>query len=170
MEKRINKLIETYIIDFKDNIRKKMDELYFDEKSKVNDLLEHIYDYQRLTLTKDDFIKRKRIQNSIPISNRCNAKRANNEQCTRRRKSDSEYCGTHTKGTPNGYLNLDSCSDCNVQKIDVVAKEIDGIVYYIDEHMNVYRTEDILNGKENPEIIAKYHIQNGKTVLGEFLV
>ena len=170
MEKRINKLIETYVIEFKDNIRKKIDELYFDEKSKVNDLLEHIYDYERLSLTKDDFIKRKRIQNSIPISNRCNAKRANNEQCTRRRKSDSEYCGTHTKGTPNGYLNLDACSDCNVQKIDVVAKEIDGIVYYIDEHTNVYRTEDILNGKENPEIIAKYHNQNGKTVLGEFLV
>jgi hypothetical protein len=170
MEKRINKVIETYIVEFKDTIRKKIDELGFDEKSKVNDLLEHVYDYQRLSLTKDDFIKRKRIQNSIPVSNRCNARRANNEQCTRRRKTDSEYCGTHTKGTPNGCLNANTCNNSNEQKLDVVAKEIDGIVYYIDEHMNVYRTEDILNSKENPEIIAKYHIENGKTILGKFLV
>jgi len=170
MEKRINKIIETYVIEFKDNIRKKMSNLEFDAKDKVNDLLEYIYDYERLTLVKDDFVKRKRIQNSIPVSNRCNARRANNEQCTRRRKEDSEYCGTHTKGTPNGYLNLDTCGDCNLQKIDVVAKEIDGIVYYIDEHFNIYRTEDILNGKENPQIIAKYQNQNGRTIIKEFIV
>ena len=34
MEKRINKFIETYIVEFKDNIRKKMTELDFDEKTK----------------------------------------------------------------------------------------------------------------------------------------
>ena len=170
MEKRINKSIETYIVEFKDNIRKKIDELQIEEKTKVNELLEYVYDYQRLAMSKDDFIKRKRIQNSIPVSNRCNARRANNEQCTRRRKDGSEYCGTHTKGTPNGFLQTGACGDCNRQKIEVIAQDIDGIVYYIDKFSNVYRTEDILNEKENPQIIAKYKEKNGKIMITSFTV
>jgi hypothetical protein len=170
MEKRINKSIETYIVEFKDNIKKKIDELHIESKEKVNELLEYVYDYQRLSMSKDDFIKRKRIQNSIPVSNRCNARRANNEQCTRRRKNGSEYCGTHTKGTPNGFLKEGSCSDCTTQKLEVVAQEIDGIVYYIDKFSNVYRTEDILNEKENPQIIAKCQEKNGKNIIEGFIV
>ncbi len=170
MEKRINKSIETYIVDFKDNVKNKIGELNIDNKEKVNELLEYIYDYERLTMSKDDFVKRKRIQNSIPVANRCNARRANNEQCTRRRKDGSEYCGTHTKGTPNGFLQLGECSDTNTQKMEVVAKEIDGIVYYIDSFSNVYRTEDILNDKENPQIIAKYEVKNGKTCIKGFII
>ena len=40
--------------------------------------------------------------------------------------------------------------------IDVVAKEIKGIVYYIDNFNNVYNSEDIMQSKENPQIIARY--------------
>jgi len=170
MEKRINKSIETYVVEFKDNIRKKIDELKIEDKKKVNELLEYVYDYRRLSMSKDDFIKRKRIQNSIPVANRCNARRANNEQCTRRRKNGSEYCGTHTKGTPNGFLQTGVCGDCTNQKLEVVAQEIDGIVYYIDNFSNVYRTEDILNEKENPQIIAKCEEKNGRTLIKEFIV
>jgi hypothetical protein len=43
----------------------------------------------------------------------------------------------------------------------VFAEEIFGIVYYIDKQNNVYKTEDILEGKENPKIIAKCLKQNG---------
>ena len=170
MEKRINKLIETYVVEFKDNIKKKIDDLHIDNKDNVNELLEYVYDYQRLSISKEDFIKRKRTQNSIPISNRCNARRANNEQCTRRRKEGSEYCGTHTKGTPNGFLQMGECDDCNKQKLEVIAQEIDGIVYYIDKFSNVYRTEDILNEKENPQIIAKCEEKNGKKTIAGFIV
>ena len=170
MEKRINKIIETYVVDFKNNIKQKIDELNIENKEKVNELLEYVYDYQRLTMSKDDFVKRKRIQNSIPVSNRCNARRANNEQCTRRRKHGSEYCGTHTKGTPNGFLQEGTIIDSTTQKIEVVAQEIDGIVYYIDKFSNIYRTEDILNDKEDPQIIAKCEEKNGKKIIKEFIV
>jgi hypothetical protein len=170
MEKRINKSIETYVVEFKDNIKKKIDELQIEDKNKVNELLEYVYDYQRLSMSKDDFIKRKRIQNSIPVSNRCNARRANNEQCTRRRKNGSEYCGTHTKGTPNGFLQLGTSGECVDQKLEVTAQEIDGIVYYIDKFSNVYRTEDILNEKKNPQIIAKSEEKNGKKMIKGFMV
>ena len=168
MEKRLNKKIETYVIKFKDETRNKLNELNFSDKDKLNELLEFIYEYERMVFSKDDLVKRKRIKNSIPVSNRCNARRANNEQCTRRRKDGSEYCGTHAKGTPNGFVQMNECGDCN-KKIEVHAEDINGIVYYIDRFENVYRTEDIFIGKENPEIIAKYVKQNGTTTIKEFI-
>jgi hypothetical protein len=169
MEKRINKLIEAYITTFKDGIREKMVELSFENNSKVNELLEYVYDYNRLCLTHDDFVKRKRVKNTIPLLNRCNAKRANGEQCTRRRMKDCDFCGTHSKGIPHGSINNDvNEQGQNVQKIEVVAEDIKGIVYYIDKYNNVYHTEDILEGKENPRIIAKCVKINGNRCIPEF--
>jgi hypothetical protein len=156
MEKRLNKKIETYVTTFKDDIRKKISELSFDEKPKMNELIEFVYDYERMVLIKDDLIKRKRIKNAIPTLNRCNAKRATGEQCTRRRKANCEFCGTHTKGTPHGLMLSNESVDDAVRKLEVVAEEICGIVYYIDKFYNVYKTEDVVGGKSNPEIIAKY--------------
>lgn len=163
MEKRINKRIETYVTSFKDDVRKKINTLTFDEevKPKINELLEFVYDYERLVLVKDDLAKRKRIKNTIPALNRCNAKRANGEQCTRRRKDKCEFCGTHVKGTPHGLVQTCENVDSITQKIEVVAEEICGIVYYIDKFNNVYKTEDILEGKQNPTVIAKCVKQNG---------
>ena len=162
MEKRLNKKIEIYITSFKDSIRDKINTLTFVEKEKTNEVLEYIYDYERLVMAKDDLMKRKRIKNAIPVMNRCNAKRASGEQCTRRRKDKCDFCGTHAKGTPHGLVQTDGCSDCNVQKLEVVAEEICGIVYFIDKFNNVYNTEQILEGKQNPAVIAKYITHNGK--------
>ena len=43
-----------------------------------------------------------------------------------------------------------------MKKVTVYAKEINGIVYYIDNDGNVYDTEDVYQNKQNPKIIAKY--------------
>ena len=117
MEKRINKKVETYITTFKDSIRTKINSLNLDNKIIQNDLLEYVYDYQRLVISKDDIVKRKRIKNSIPLDNRCNAKRANGEQCTRRRKDNCEFCGTHIKGTPHGYYQINGDPECSTQNL-----------------------------------------------------
>jgi hypothetical protein len=155
MEKRLNTKLEEYITKFKDEIRVKTLELAFDDKRKIAELMEFVYDYDRLTLEKDDFIKRKRVKNSIPGLNRCSAKRANGEQCTRRRKEDCEFCGTHSKGTPHGLMQNETNAQNALQKMEVFAEEVKGIVYYMDKFNNVYKTEDILEGKENPAIIAQ---------------
>ena len=47
MEKRINQLLEKYLIQFKDNLKKKVAELDFEEKTKTNELLEYVYEYER---------------------------------------------------------------------------------------------------------------------------
>ena len=166
MEKKLNSRSELFLTAFKDNIRAKIIELKFEDKSKLNDLLEYVYEYERLIFSKDDLSKRRRVQNSIPTQNRCNAKRADNKQCTRKRKDGFEFCGTHSKGAPHGLAD-DVCGVCT-KKIDVVATDIMGIVYYIDKFNNVYKTEDILEGKTDPKIIAKSTINNGKICIPEF--
>jgi hypothetical protein len=155
MESRANKTIENYIIKFKDDIKSKIIEMNFAEKEKTAELLGYIYDYERLCFTKEDFSKRKRIKNSIPSTNRCLAKRASGEQCTRRKRDDCEYCGTHSKGTPHGTIINGETPENVMHKLDVVVEHIRGIPYYIDRFCNVYNTEDIQSGADNPRIITK---------------
>ena len=127
------------------------------KNEQVNQLLQYIYDYDRLSFIKEDFQKRKRVKNFVPIFDRCCAKRASDEQCTRRKKEGCEYCGTHVKGTPHGII-VENSSEIkvNTQKVEVWAQDIQGIVYYIDKNNNVYDTVDIIKNQMNPKIIAKY--------------
>jgi len=159
MEKRLNKKLDQYILNFKDSIREKTTQLDLNNNQDVNNLLQFVYDFDRLSFTKEDFQKRKRVKNFVPIFDRCCAKRATNEQCTRRKKDGMEYCGTHTKGTPHGIVDNQEVKVTN-QKIEVWAQDIQGIVYYIDNNFNVYQPEDIIINKTNPKIIAKY-VKNG---------
>jgi hypothetical protein len=165
MEKRINKKFENYITTLKENIREKSIELGMNDE-KMNDLIQYIYNYERMTLNKDDFMKRKRVKNVVPYFERCCAKRANGEQCTRRKKEECEYCGTHMKGTPHGLVE-DEENKQTMQKIELWAQEIMGIVYYLDKFGNVYQAEDIVNNKVNPKVICKYaktKMENGEDV------
>jgi len=156
MERRLNKKAETYVSGFKDNIREQATKLGITKDAQVNQLIQYIYDYERLCFTKEDFQKRKRVKNVVPYFDRCCAKRATNEQCTRRKKEGSEYCGTHMKGTPHGIIDNQNDNKPTTQKIEVFAKDIQGIIYYIDNNNNVYQAEDIIVNKMNPKIIAKY--------------
>jgi hypothetical protein len=162
MERRVNKKIESYITSFKDSIRDKAGNLGF-KNEQTNALLQYIYDYERLSLVKDDFMKRKRVKNVVPFFDRCCAKRANGEQCTRRKKEECGYCGTHMKGTPHGIVDDQEENKPLTQKIEVWAQDIQGIIYYIDKTGNVYQAEDIISNKVNPKIIAKY-VKNGEQI------
>lgn len=156
MEKRLNDKLKNYISSFKDGIRDKANELGLLDNEQVNNLVQYVYDYDRLTFAKEDFQKRKRVKNFVPIYDRCCAKRANEEQCTRRKKTGCEYCGTHIKSTPYGICDNQAENKITTQKVEVWAQDIHGIVYYIDKCNNVYETADIITNKMNPKIIAKY--------------
>jgi len=169
MEKRINKKLENYITDFKNNLREKIDSTSFvDIEKDKNNILQYIYDYERLHISKEDFSKRKRVKNTVPLFDRCCAKRASNEQCTRKKKTGIEYCGTHIKGTPHGIVLQNDENIQTTNKIEVWAQEIQGIIYFIDDNENVYRTEDIAANICNPKIIAKYKKNGGVYTIPEF--
>jgi hypothetical protein len=170
MEKRINEINAEYISKFKNDLRDKIIELGLDKHEKANEFLEHVYEYPRCTYSSEDFVKRKRIKNVVPMPSRCVAKRANGEQCTRKRRGDCEFCGTHYKGTPHGIINLDDAQSSSREelKLDVFAEEIGGIVYYIDKTRNVFKTEDILQSKLNPAVIARWEKNGDRYTIPEF--
>ena len=170
MERRLNKKVEGYITSFKDSIREKATSMDMHKNEQVSQLLQYIYDYDRLSFNKEDFQKRKRVKNFVPIFDRCCAKRANCEQCTRRRKDGSEYCGTHLKGTPHGIVDAQTEPKNTTQKVEVYAQDIQGIIYYIDKNNNVYQAEDIISNKVNPKIIAKYVKDGEKYSIPEFSI
>lgn len=157
MDRKLNKRIAEYIGDFKKQIKEKVVQLRFDDVSKVQDLMSFIFEYDRLVLSKEDVSKRKRVKNSIPNNNRCQAKRASGEQCTRKQKDGFVYCGTHIKGIPHGII-LNENTENNTQYIntEVIAEEINGIIYYLDKHGNIFCTEDVLKQIPDPKVIAHY--------------
>lgn len=165
MEKQLNKQIEAYLVQLKTQISEKITKLNFEEKQKISELVEFIYEYKRLQLEKEDVVKRKRVKNVIPNANRCIGKLANGSQCTRRKKKDNDFCGTHVKGIPNGCIQLDACGECNLKSVEVHAKEFNGIVYYIDQLNRIYKTEDVLSEKQNPLIIGNVVQRNGVDVI-----
>ena len=161
MEKKIGNKARVYFQNFKEDIKKYVDtNVNITPDSKAN-LLQFVYDYQPLEFTKQDFQKRKRVKNIVPFCDRCCALRANKEQCTRRRKDGSKFCGTHTKGIPHGEINQISSKPTHTKKT-VWAQDIKGIIYYIDDTNNVYDPQDVIENKIDPKIIAKY-IKEGDT-------
>lgn len=190
MERRISSKIDNYIIAFKDAVSLKIRELGSAASaavaSEVNasetnnsaivtstnttmdqfckQLTSFVYEYEKLKLLKEDFMKRKRVKNTVPIELRCLAKRANGEQCTRKKKEGCDYCGTHTKGVPCSIMDDDQ-EECNSpklnqQSVNIWVQNIKGIEYFIDGSQNVYKHEDVINNSTNPRIIAKYTKNN----------
>jgi len=160
MERRLNKKINDYVHEFKTNLVGKIQTMAGTENnSEMTKLINYVYQYNNFELNKDDFMKRKRVKSTVPVYERCCAKRASGEQCTRRKKDECHYCGTHSKGTPHGII-----SDCDpvpiTTNVEVVAIDIKGIIYYLDDSGNVYDTGDVIANIKNPRIIAKYE-KNG---------
>ena len=154
----------------KSSIIERMVRLCVTEKEELKEMLEYISEYEMLHLSKEDFEKRKRVKNVVPLFDRCCAKRANHEQCTRRKKSGSEYCGTHIKGSPHGKMDTSQYNENTpkVEKIEVWSEDIQGILYYIDNSGNVYKAEDIVRNKINPEKIARYIKEGNHYRIPEF--
>jgi len=160
MESRINKTIVTYVRSFKSDIGDKVKSMDLGVETS-NELMRFIFDYQKLTLKSNDFNKRKRLKNSIPVTNRCSACKANGDQCTRRRRGETEFCGTHSKGVPHGLIVENANVENQKQSVDIFGEDINGIIYYMDKYSNVYKMEDIMRQIENPSIIGDYTLSNG---------
>lgn len=152
MEQRTNACIEKYLHDFKSAIKAKILDLELGQKA--SELLGFVYDYENLTITKEEMVKPRRCreETKCPEANRCLAKRATGEQCTRRRKDDAEFCGTHCKGAPHGQV----ASDATVQHIELFTQKISGIVYFLDHVGHVYNTEHVMSSQQNPAVIATW--------------
>ena len=161
METRIKKKIDKHTVEFKDTVKEWFDLnncsiINLETKgNKTNEFLTFLYEHENIDLNTDDFKKRKRVKNVVPTCDRCNAKRANGEQCTRRRKDKHTFCGTHIKGVPHGIKDEVNEQD-EFTDLEIWTEDIKGILYYIDKFNNVYNPADILSDSKKPEIIGKW--------------
>tara|TARA_Y100000591_G_C21834167_1_gene701475 strand:+ start:640 stop:1143 length:504 start_codon:yes stop_codon:yes gene_type:complete len=160
MENKINRKIETYITNLRNTLQEKIDDLDIDKQVRTQ-LTNIIYNCELLQLSKDDFMKRKRVVSVVSLNERCTAKKASGEQCTRKKKSTCNFCGTHEKCQPHGIVELNN-NTIALKKREISIQDIKGIHYYIDNEYNVYNTADILSNVNDPRIIAKYREINGE--------
>lgn len=165
MDRRLQRKMDGYIQTLKIDMRHWVESRNLQDDMNMKDLLLYLYEYGGLHFDKEDFQKRKRVKNVVPQFDRCSARRASGEQCTRRRKEGNEYCGTHVKGTPHGEVEGKPEQE-QTTKVEVFLHEIHGINYYIDKETNVYKTEDILSNSKNPKIVAQYV----KNIKGEYTI
>jgi len=109
----------------------------------------------------DLFQKRKRKQNKKLAENElCMARKADNAQCTRRRKDGSEFCGKHCNNLKFGRFDDIEKYSNNDDYIKCESKQIDGHDYLWDKNTNIVYTYDV----DNPKIIGKLD-SNGKLIL-----
>ena len=170
MENRITKKVDTYCMRFKQDIKEwiETNKNLKDQTDIKSEFLQFIFDYDSINMSKEDFSKRKRVKNIVPNQLRCCAKRANGEQCTRRKKDDLEFCGTHIKGTPYGKLDYDVNEPTLAKKKETWVQEIQGIQSFIDEDGNVYDPGEILRNKVNPTVIARYDKKGDSYSISEY--
>lgn len=160
MENKINKKLDNYMEKYREALKSKIIELKMD-KDLQNKLLETIYSFNTLQLEKEDFMKRKRIVSSVSICDRCTAKKANGEQCTRKKKTNCNFCGTHDKFQPHGIVSL-SVNEKSLKRCSITIVDVNGINYYVDENNNVYDTADILSNNNKPSIIGLINKESQK--------
>ena len=154
MENRLTNKIQGYLTTFKADLMEQIR-----GGSNADELISYIQQYEEIPLSEDDFHKRKRSKNMVPLCERCIAQRIDRTQCSRRKQPDKDYCGTHAKGQP--YGNISSTSSTDIPQMNHHTKAVwcecvNGIYYYLDSEGNVYKTEDIVMNKPNPKVIANY--------------
>ena len=160
---------QPYFTQFKEDIQKKVVQLSFQqEKQKIQELLEYIYEYPPCPAEHPQNSShhsqppKKRVKPPVTQENRCMAKLSNGGQCSRQRLKEGQLCGSHNKVQPYGLVSLcpttlaKHAKEQDLISHEVFAVEIQGLVYYIDHGGNVFRTEDIMNDLPNPAIIAQY--------------
>lgn len=165
MEKRVNNKSKEWMDTFKEKLRELILAGRTDgsiKSEKAADILQYVYAYPALKFSKEDISRRQRVKNIVPYHDRCHARRADHGQCTRRKKAAGKFCGTHAKGTPHGIIE-DLNQENGLQKIDIWAQDIEGIISHMDKAGNIYDPQDIFQNVKNPRIIARYEKQSNGT-------
>jgi hypothetical protein len=156
-ENKLNASIKQHFEDFKNKLREQMG-----IQSSPSVIMDFVESYEFPALVEEDYSKKRRVKNPIPFHEKCIAKAANGDQCSRRKKKGSEFCGTHNKARPHGIITPPQeegeTEGENVVKkeIEVWLEDINGIMYWINDVGTVYHPDDIRNNIENPRVIAHY--------------
>ena len=156
-ENKLNASIKQHFDDFKNQLREQLG-----IQSLPPGIMDFVDSYEFPVLIEEDYSKKRRVKNPIPFHEKCIAKAANGDQCSRRKKKGSEFCGTHNKARPHGIITPPQAKGENEgenvvkKEIEVWLEDINGIMYWINDIGTVYHPNDIRTNIENPRVIAHY--------------
>lgn len=124
------------------------------------------------------FLKQKKKVNkrNLPCGERCLGRKMDFSQCTRKRKDNTEFCGSHIKNRPNGKIGDDgSCFhrkkgkrgrkrknlNNNVGENEILTTKFyhNGSLHLKDKHNIVYTYN-----QDYPVILGKYDEENQKII------
>lgn len=104
-------------------------------------------------------IKKKRKSKKGDTDILCLARKADGQQCTRRKKDHNDFCGKHSNNLKYGRIDDEVKFSNNDNYINTTIENINGVDYLVDNNNIVY-SYDI----DNPVIIGKKNTM-GKLVL-----
>ena len=104
-------------------------------------------------MTDVEIVKKKSRAKIVLPAYQCFAKCANGKQCTRARKPDADFCGTHAITNANMIA---SGEPEYLKCVEVWIQIVRGIPYFIDKFGNIYSAVDMVSNVENPRRIGKW--------------
>lgn len=124
-------------------------------------IIQHISDTKNMPSDSNLFAPKKRQTSKIDSGSQCCALTDKGTQCSRKRKGDNIYCGTHdpterAKKIKHILQPSNQTTNTKTTRIAIHEQIINGIHYYIDNIGNVYCHGDIILDKNNPSIIANW--------------
>jgi hypothetical protein len=132
MEKKVNATIQSHILAMKENLKEKIQKYGSEHNCDMSCIIQYMFDYPPLIIKNEDIVRKKRSKTAINPKIRCCAKRANGEQCTRKKRENSKFCGTHEKVCPYGEVNIsqmkEEASEHITEEIETVNEK--GIIHF----------------------------------------
>ena len=147
-------LFRKFMID----VENKLGSLYVEEGT-IREIMAYISKQDLCLLDNKNVTITRRVKKDISVNEQCNATRMDGERCTRRKKQDGHFCGTHINCPSPIAFTVDTVPSITDKVVSAI--DIQGIIYYIDEDLNVYNTEDVLNDVVDPMIIGQACYKNG---------
>lgn len=90
------------------------------------------------------------------LNPRCSSKLLSGKQCSHKHLPGENLCGMHQKRKDKDKdTSKKNIHEEKIKYIEIISKEINGIVYFIDVSGNVYDAEHVMRQITNPTIIGK---------------
>lgn len=140
--------------NLKEILIKISDDYNLDSDTLIN---KYVGDIQDINLVLDDKRKKRKKNKILASDELCMAKKADNLQCTRRRKEGCEYCGKHQNNLKFGRIDDEERYNDKTKYIRTIHKRIDGEDYLIDDDNIVYTFD-----KTSPEVLGVF--KEGKII------
>ena len=145
--------------NFHDGLVDKMKSVYI-QSEVISEVMDYVTNHDLFLSENEDIKKSRRVKKEVSMNDQCNATRIDGKRCTRRKKQDVQYCGTHLNCSSHIEFNSVDIV-CPIKDKTVSAIDVQGIIYYIDADLNVYNTEDVIKEVLDPSIIGRACINNG---------